>query len=167
MTFWRKLLSFWWWLKNSVFLSRPFWKFCCKFFFFASFLWKSVNIYRIARMGQKGLFNYCPDCIVDGDFWVPNEIDGWNFQHMLLFRFYEASQNLSLFRQLFFYSFQGGDQRKNAEKLPKLYISAAYLIGNPEIPIHYTIWTLVEQALLMITLVSSKFLVCLYFCNRV
>ena len=25
--FWWKLLSFWWWLKNSVFLSRPFWIF--------------------------------------------------------------------------------------------------------------------------------------------
>ena len=24
-----KLLSFWWWLKNSVFLSRPFWFFFC------------------------------------------------------------------------------------------------------------------------------------------
>ena len=33
---------------------------------------------------------------------------------LLLFR--EASQNLSLFRQLFFHSFQGGDQRKNAEE---------------------------------------------------
>ena len=36
------------------------------------------------------------------DFWVPNEIDYWNYQHMLLFWFREASQNLSLFRQLFF-----------------------------------------------------------------
>ena len=26
--------------------------------------------------GQKGLFNFSPDCIVDGDFLLPNEIDG-------------------------------------------------------------------------------------------
>ena len=39
--FWRKLLSFWWWLKNSVFLSRPFWKFFCQkkiFFLLHSYL---------------------------------------------------------------------------------------------------------------------------------
>ena len=45
-------------------------------------------------------------------FWVPNELDSWNFQHMLLFSFREASQNLSLFRQLFFHSFQGGTKGK-------------------------------------------------------
>ena len=37
-----------------------------------------------------------------------------------------------------------------------LKISAVYLIGNPEIPIHYTSWSQVEQALLMITLGSSQ-----------
>ena len=58
-------------------------------------------------LDQKGLFNCCPGFIVDGDFCLPNEIDSWNFQHMLLFWFREASQNLSLFRQLFFHSFQG------------------------------------------------------------
>ena len=67
-------------------------------------------------LDQKGLFNMCPGCIVDGDFLLPNEIDSWNFQHMLHFWFREASQNLSSFRQLFFHSFQGGDQRKNVEK---------------------------------------------------
>ena len=36
-----------------------------------------------------------------------------------------------------------------------LKISAVYLIGNLEIPIHYTSWGQVEQALLMITLISS------------
>ena len=46
------------------------------------------------------------------DFWVPNEIDIWNFQHMLLFWFREAYPNLSLFRQLFFHSFQGGTKGK-------------------------------------------------------
>ena len=46
------------------------------------------------------------------DFWVPNEIDRLNFQHMLLFWFPEASQNFSLFRQLFFHSFQGGPKEK-------------------------------------------------------
>ena len=34
-------------LKISVFLCRPFW------FFFASSPWKSVNIYRLARMGRN------------------------------------------------------------------------------------------------------------------
>jgi hypothetical protein len=35
LKFWRKLLSFWGWLKNSVFLSRPFWTFYfTKLFFF-------------------------------------------------------------------------------------------------------------------------------------
>ena len=61
---------------------------------------------------QKGLFNLTPACIVDGDFWVPNEIDSLNFQHMLLFWLREASQNLSLSRQLFFHSFQGGTKGK-------------------------------------------------------
>jgi hypothetical protein len=27
------------------------------------------------RWQQKGLFNCCPGCIVDGDFCLPNEID--------------------------------------------------------------------------------------------
>jgi hypothetical protein len=31
-----------------------------------------------------------------------------------------------------------------------LKISAVYLIGKTEIPIHYTIWALVEQALLTV-----------------
>jgi hypothetical protein len=31
-----------------------------------------------------------------------------------------------------------------------LKISAVYLIGKAEIPIHYTIWALVEQALLFL-----------------
>ena len=53
-------------------------------------------------LDQKGLFNLAPSCIVDGDFCLPNEIDSWNFQHMLLFWFHKASRNLSLFRQIFF-----------------------------------------------------------------
>ena len=61
MKFWQKLLSVWWWFKNSVFLSRPFWKNFCKKknFVFASFPWKLVDIYRIARMGQ--IFDDYPD----------------------------------------------------------------------------------------------------------
>jgi hypothetical protein len=39
-----------------------------------------------------------------------------------------------------------------------LKISAVYLIGKAEIPIHYTTWALVERALLMFSLVSRKFL---------
>ena len=34
MKFWWQLLSFWRWLKNSVFLSRPFWNFFAKKIFF-------------------------------------------------------------------------------------------------------------------------------------
>ena len=34
-------------LKNDLFLSRPFW------FFFASFSWKQVKVYLLARMGQN------------------------------------------------------------------------------------------------------------------
>ena len=41
-------------LKISVFLSRPFWLFFKKKnFFFASFPWKLVNIYNVARMGRN------------------------------------------------------------------------------------------------------------------
>ena len=40
MKFWRQLLSFWWWLKKSVFLSRPFW-FIFLFFFWFFFLLQS------------------------------------------------------------------------------------------------------------------------------
>ena len=50
------------------------------------------------KISQKGLFNMYPGGIVDGDFLLPNEIDSWNFQHMLYFSFCEASQNLSSFR---------------------------------------------------------------------
>ena len=39
-----------------------------------------------------------------------------------------------------------------------LEISAVYLIEKAEIPIHYTTWAQAEQALLMFSLVSSKFL---------
>ena len=73
---------------------------------------KKTSWNRDGHRFQKGLFNKCPRCIVDGDFCLPNEIDSWNFQHMLLFWFREASQNLSLFRQLFFHSFQGGTKGK-------------------------------------------------------
>ena len=60
----------------------------------------------------KGLIIVGPVLIAPVPFWVPSEIDSWNFQHVLLFWFCEASQNLSLFRQLFFHSFQGGTKGK-------------------------------------------------------
>ena len=37
----------------------------------------------LAEYIQKGLLKFSPDCIVDGDFLLPNEIDSWNFQQML------------------------------------------------------------------------------------
>ena len=50
--------------------------------------WWVLNIYTNCSEIQntsfgKGLFNFSPDCIVDGDFLLPNEIDSWNFQQML------------------------------------------------------------------------------------
>ena len=56
------------------------------------------------------------------DFWVPHEIDSWNFQHMLDLWFSEASQNLSSFRKLLFSLFHGGDHRENSKSLPRLTI---------------------------------------------
>ena len=50
------------------------------------------------------------------DFWVPHEIDSWNFQHMLDLWFSEASQNLSSFRQLLFLSFQRGGPKGKIQK---------------------------------------------------
>ena len=57
--FWQKLLSFWWWLKNSVFLSRPFWNFFLKFFYFVLNLYKLVTIYGVPRIFQN--FDDYPD----------------------------------------------------------------------------------------------------------
>ena len=56
---------------------------------------------------------------MDADNWLILaffKIELWNFQDKLDLWFREASQNLSLFRQLFFSLFPRGDQRKNAEK---------------------------------------------------
>ena len=53
------------------------------------------------------------------DFWVPHEIESWNFQHMLDLWFSEASQNLSSFRQLFFHSFQRGTKGKKLKNQKK------------------------------------------------
>ena len=53
LKFWQQLLSFWWWLKNSVFLSWPFWKKISRIFFFAANLFKLVKVYGIKRMGRN------------------------------------------------------------------------------------------------------------------
>ena len=53
------------------------------------------------------------------DFWIPHEIDSWNFQHMLDWWFSEASQNLSSFRQLLFSLFHGETKGKNSKSLPR------------------------------------------------
>ena len=52
---------------------------------------------------SKGLVQLLPR-LYSGWGFLPSQ---WDRQHMLLFWFREASQNLSLFRQLFFHSFQG------------------------------------------------------------
>ena len=61
------------------------------------------------------------------DFWVPHEKDNWNFQHMLDLRFFEASKNLSSFRQLLFSLFHGGDQRKKSENPKKCQMSGIHI----------------------------------------
>jgi len=48
------------------------------------------------------------------DFWVPHEIDRWNFQHMLNLWFSEASQNLSSYN-FYFHCFIGGTNMKNSK----------------------------------------------------
>ena len=70
------------------------------------------KLFKLHHKGQfisewKGLIILPTAGSVLADFWVSNEIDSLNFQHMLLFWFHEASQNLSLFRQLFFHSSKG------------------------------------------------------------
>ena len=74
-------------------------------------------------ISQKGLFNFSPNCIVDGDFLLPNEIKSWNFQQMLDLGFYESAQNFSFFRQFFFIVSKGGPKEKNS----KIYFSAFFL----------------------------------------
>ena len=61
------------------------------------------------------------------DFWVPHEIESWNFQHMLDLWFSEASQNLSSFRQLLFSLFHGGDQREKSENPKKRQMSGIHI----------------------------------------
>ena len=82
------------------------------FFSVASWLCKVSALLAVSAKQLKGLIILPTAGGVLADFWVPNEIDSLNFQHMLLFWFREASQNLSLFRQLFFHSFQGGTKGK-------------------------------------------------------
>ena len=40
----------------------------------SKWIWPTVGLPK-PKIGQKDLFNLAPACIVDGDFWVPNEID--------------------------------------------------------------------------------------------
>ena len=59
--------------------------------------------YQETAGSSKGISNSKPDWPqvrsgILADFWVPHEIDSWNFQHMLDYWFFEASQNLSSFR---------------------------------------------------------------------
>ena len=71
-----------------------------------------MNLFFFILSMIKGLIIVGPAPIAPVPFWVPSEIDSWNFQHMLLFWFREASQNLSLFRQLFFIVSKGGPKEK-------------------------------------------------------
>ena len=45
----------------------------------------SFHQYLAYSSNQKGLIILAPAGGVLADFWVPNEIDSLNFQHMLLF----------------------------------------------------------------------------------
>ena len=87
--------------------------------------WKFVPLNLYVPIDQKGLIILPTAGGVLADFWVPNEIDSLNCQHMLLFSFREASQNLSLLRQLFFIV-------SNAEKPMYSYgIFSAFFLWSP------------------------------------
>ena len=53
---------------------------------------------RLIYKGEQDCQIWMPTC---DSFWVPNEIDSWNFQHMLHLRFCEVSQKLISFRHFF------------------------------------------------------------------
>jgi hypothetical protein len=62
--------------------------------------WCVVSFHQETKSNER-VWSSCPQLGgVLADFWVPNEIDSLNFQHMLLFWFREASPNLSLFRKM-------------------------------------------------------------------
>ena len=77
---------------------------------------------------------------MDAEMWLVStffKIEYWNFQDKLLLWFREASQNLSLFRQLFFHGFQWGTKGKMLKNCQNytLFFSAFFLwspIGNHE-----------------------------------
>ena len=64
------------------------------------------------KKSLKGLFNFCPDFVVDGDFLLPSKINSWNFQQMLDFRLSEISQNFSSPLDNFSAFFLGNDEKK-------------------------------------------------------
>ena len=77
---------------------------------------------------------------MDAGMWLVSvffKIEYWNFQDKLLLWFREASQNLSLFTQLFFYGFQWGTKGKMLKNCQSctLFFSVFFLwspIGNHE-----------------------------------
>ena len=44
--------------------------------------------------------------VILADFWLPNEIDSWNFQNLQILRFRETSRNLVSFIQILFLFYQ-------------------------------------------------------------
>ena len=61
--------------------------------------WSQWNLLPCRKRNDKRVSSSCSQLGgILADFWIPNEIDSLNFQHILLFWFCEASQNLSLFR---------------------------------------------------------------------
>ena len=76
----------------------------------------SARHYSIWKKHQKDQIILALVWGILADFWVPHEIDSWNFQHMLDLWFSEASQNLNSFRQLLFSLFHRGDQREKFKK---------------------------------------------------
>ena len=66
---------------------------------------------------------------MDAGMWLVSaffKIEYWNFQDKLFLWFREASQNLSLFRQLFFHCFQWGTKGKML-KNPKSHIVGIHI----------------------------------------
>jgi hypothetical protein len=134
--FWRKLLSFWWWLKNSVFL-----RFFSKKFFFASNLFKLVIVYGIPWMGRK-------DQIILATGRGVWQISGFPRRRI---------KSETIFLIVIAHWLKWPNQIFPKKKFfSKIYLWYPKPLGNPEICQNSSTCGQDDMILLMITLVSSK-----------
>ena len=104
---WRKSISD---FKNSKRLPinlKINWKSCKKFIKMLPL----IIIFKIILATGRGIL---------ADFWVPHEIESWNFQHMILI--YNFLKPLKIWAHLdnfYFHCFMG-DQKENSKSLPRL-----------------------------------------------